>query len=67
MGKPAEAADQSLWELMDSGQKAGRQNGTDLGSLHPDDSCVGWSFVGPLAVGPGLVPDGWADSLGLIS
>lgn len=51
-GKPA---DWGLWELTDSECTA--RNGTDLGLLHLYDNYKAWSFVGPQAVGAGLVPD----------
>lgn len=35
----------------------GSKHGTDLGPLHLGDNCAIWSFVGPLAVGPGPAPD----------
>lgn len=35
----------------------GSQHGTDLGPFHLCDNCVAWSIMGPLAVGPRLVPD----------
>ena len=40
MEKPTETADLSLWERIDSGTH-----------LHLGDSCIAWSFVGPLAMG----------------
>lgn len=54
-------ADPSLWKLKDSGPTAAepaRDRPLNLG-----DSCVIWSFVRHLAVGPVPIPDAWAGSL----
>ena len=39
---------------------------TDLGPMHVSDSCVAWSFVGPLPVGQAPVLESEADSLDTI-
>lgn len=38
-------------------------HGTILGPLHVGDSCVAWSFVGPLAIRPEPVSVSWVGSL----
>ena len=55
-GKSTEAAEPSSWELRTLDRQLWIPHGTKLGSLQVGDSCVAWSILGSLAVGPGSSP-----------